>query len=80
MLEHITIDYLFVFSVIIIWFMLGYQFALFAMGLVAAFVALSALFHRLDPPLAVAAGWYLLASLALIGGLAWVQRRLREET
>jgi hypothetical protein len=55
------------------------RFALFAMGLVAAFVAVCALFHRLDPPLVVAAAWYLLASLALLAGLAWVQRRLREE-
>jgi hypothetical protein len=55
------------------------RFALLAMGFVAAFVAVSALFHRLDPPLVVAAAWYLLASLALIAGLAWVQRRLREE-
>jgi cellulose synthase/poly-beta-1,6-N-acetylglucosamine synthase-like glycosyltransferase len=32
MFSHITIDYLFVFSVIVIWFMLGYQFILFFMG------------------------------------------------
>jgi len=55
------------------------RFALFALGVVAAFVAVSALFHRLDPPLVVAAGWYFLASVALLAGLAWAQRRLREE-
>jgi cellulose synthase/poly-beta-1,6-N-acetylglucosamine synthase-like glycosyltransferase len=32
MLSHIVIDYLFVFSVIVIWFMLVYQFALFLFG------------------------------------------------
>jgi cellulose synthase/poly-beta-1,6-N-acetylglucosamine synthase-like glycosyltransferase len=32
MFSHIVIDYLFVFSVIIIWFMLGYQFILFLLG------------------------------------------------
>jgi cellulose synthase/poly-beta-1,6-N-acetylglucosamine synthase-like glycosyltransferase len=32
MFSHITIDYIFVFSVIIIWFMLGYQFILFLLG------------------------------------------------
>ena len=39
MLEHITVDYLFVFSVIIIWFMLGYQFILFLLGYVYGFHA-----------------------------------------
>jgi cellulose synthase/poly-beta-1,6-N-acetylglucosamine synthase-like glycosyltransferase len=39
MLTHITIDYLFVFSVIIIWFMLGYQFILFLMGYLYGFRA-----------------------------------------
>jgi cellulose synthase/poly-beta-1,6-N-acetylglucosamine synthase-like glycosyltransferase len=32
MFSHITIDFAFVFSVIIIWFMLGYQFILFLLG------------------------------------------------
>ena len=32
MISHITINYFFVFSVIIIWFMLGYQFILFLLG------------------------------------------------
>jgi cellulose synthase/poly-beta-1,6-N-acetylglucosamine synthase-like glycosyltransferase len=32
MFSHIIINYLFVFSVIVIWFMLGYQFILFLMG------------------------------------------------
>jgi cellulose synthase/poly-beta-1,6-N-acetylglucosamine synthase-like glycosyltransferase len=32
MFSHIIIDYIFVFSVIIIWFMLGYQFILFLLG------------------------------------------------
>jgi hypothetical protein len=57
----------------------GRRFALLAMGVVPAFVAVSALFHRLDPPFVALAAWYLLTSLALIGGLAWAQRRLREE-
>jgi cellulose synthase/poly-beta-1,6-N-acetylglucosamine synthase-like glycosyltransferase len=39
MLSHITIDYLFVFSVIIIWFMLGYQFILFLLGYLYGFKA-----------------------------------------
>jgi cellulose synthase/poly-beta-1,6-N-acetylglucosamine synthase-like glycosyltransferase len=39
MLEHITIDYIFVFSVIIIWFMLGYQFILFLLGYIYGFNA-----------------------------------------
>jgi cellulose synthase/poly-beta-1,6-N-acetylglucosamine synthase-like glycosyltransferase len=39
MLTHITIDYLFVFSVIIIWFMLGYQFILFLFGYLYGFRA-----------------------------------------
>jgi cellulose synthase/poly-beta-1,6-N-acetylglucosamine synthase-like glycosyltransferase len=37
MFEHIAIDYFFVFSVIIIWFMLGYQFILFLMGYLYGF-------------------------------------------
>ncbi len=32
MFSHLTVDYLFVFSVIVIWFMLGYQFILFLLG------------------------------------------------
>jgi cellulose synthase/poly-beta-1,6-N-acetylglucosamine synthase-like glycosyltransferase len=39
MLSHITIDYAFVFSVIIIWFMLGYQFILFLLGYLYGFRA-----------------------------------------
>jgi cellulose synthase/poly-beta-1,6-N-acetylglucosamine synthase-like glycosyltransferase len=39
MFSHITIDYLFVFSVIIIWFMLGYQFILFLLGYLYGFRA-----------------------------------------
>ncbi len=58
----------------------GRRFTLFAMGVVAAFVAVSALFHRLDPPFALAAAWYLLASLALLAGLVLAQRRLQEES
>jgi cellulose synthase/poly-beta-1,6-N-acetylglucosamine synthase-like glycosyltransferase len=39
MFSHITIDYLFVFSVIIMWFMLGYQFILFLLGYLYGFRA-----------------------------------------
>jgi cellulose synthase/poly-beta-1,6-N-acetylglucosamine synthase-like glycosyltransferase len=39
MFSHITIDYFFVFSVIIIWFMLGYQFILFLLGYLYGFRA-----------------------------------------
>jgi cellulose synthase/poly-beta-1,6-N-acetylglucosamine synthase-like glycosyltransferase len=39
MLSHIIINYLFVFSVIIIWFMLGYQFILFLLGYLYGFRA-----------------------------------------
>ena len=39
MFEHIVINYLFVFSVIIIWFMLGYQFILFLFGYLYGFRA-----------------------------------------
>jgi cellulose synthase/poly-beta-1,6-N-acetylglucosamine synthase-like glycosyltransferase len=39
MFSHITIDYIFVFSVIIIWFMLGYQFILFLLGYMYGFRA-----------------------------------------
>jgi cellulose synthase/poly-beta-1,6-N-acetylglucosamine synthase-like glycosyltransferase len=37
MISNILIDYLFVFSVIIIWFMLGYQFILFLLGYLYGF-------------------------------------------
>lgn len=37
MFNHITIDYLFVFCVIVIWFMLGYQFILFLLGYLYGF-------------------------------------------
>ncbi len=57
----------------------GRRFPLLAMGVVAAFIAISALFHRLDPSDAATAAWYLLASLALLAGLVWAQRRLREQ-
>jgi cellulose synthase/poly-beta-1,6-N-acetylglucosamine synthase-like glycosyltransferase len=40
-MTHITIDYLFVFSVIVIWFMLGYQFILFLFGYLYGFLARS---------------------------------------
>jgi cellulose synthase/poly-beta-1,6-N-acetylglucosamine synthase-like glycosyltransferase len=39
MFTHITIDYLFVFGVIVIWFMLGYQFILFLLGYLYGFQA-----------------------------------------
>ncbi len=39
MVSHIIIDYLFVFSVIVIWFMLAYQFILFLLGYLYGFRA-----------------------------------------
>ncbi len=39
MFSHIVIDYLFVFSVIVIWFMLAYQFILFLLGYLYGFRA-----------------------------------------
>ena len=39
MLSHLTIDYLFVFSVVVIWFMLAYQFILFLVGYLYGFRA-----------------------------------------
>jgi cellulose synthase/poly-beta-1,6-N-acetylglucosamine synthase-like glycosyltransferase len=39
MFSHLIIDYLFVFSVIVIWFMLGYQFILFLLGYLYSFRA-----------------------------------------
>ena len=39
MIGHMIIDYLFVFSVIVIWFMLGYQFILFLLGYLYGFRA-----------------------------------------
>jgi hypothetical protein len=41
MFSHLIIDYLFVFSVIVIWFMLGYQFILFLLGYMYGFRAAS---------------------------------------
>ncbi len=39
MFSHLIVDYLFVFSVIVIWFMLGYQFILFLLGYLYGFRA-----------------------------------------
>jgi cellulose synthase/poly-beta-1,6-N-acetylglucosamine synthase-like glycosyltransferase len=39
MFSHLVINYLFVFSVIVIWFMLGYQFILFLLGYLYGFRA-----------------------------------------
>jgi cellulose synthase/poly-beta-1,6-N-acetylglucosamine synthase-like glycosyltransferase len=39
MFSHLSIDYMFVFSVIVIWFMLGYQFILFLLGYLYGFRA-----------------------------------------
>lgn len=39
MYSHLIVDYLFVFSVIVIWFMLGYQFILFLLGYLYGFRA-----------------------------------------
>jgi cellulose synthase/poly-beta-1,6-N-acetylglucosamine synthase-like glycosyltransferase len=39
MFSHLILDYTFVFSVVVIWFMLGYQFILFMMGYIYGFRA-----------------------------------------
>jgi hypothetical protein len=55
------------------------RFSLFALGVLAAYIALSALFLRAQPPLTIAALWFALTSLAVLGGLLAVHRRLKPE-
>ncbi len=39
MFSHLVLNYIFVFSVVVIWFMLGYQFILFMLGYIYGFRA-----------------------------------------
>ena len=39
MFSHLVLNYIFVFSVVVIWFMLGYQFILFLLGYLYGFKA-----------------------------------------
>jgi hypothetical protein len=55
------------------------RFLLLAMGVVAVYVGLSALFHRLEPEGTAVAGWYLVTSLALVVGLFLAHRQLKED-
>jgi len=53
------------------------RFSLFVLGVLAAYVALSALFLRIDPGFTGGSLWFALTSLAVLGGLLGVHRRLR---
>lgn len=55
------------------------RFSLFVLGVLAAYVALSALFLRLDPGLTGGSLWFALTSLVVLGGLLRVHRTLRPE-
>ncbi len=55
------------------------RFLLLATGLLDGHVGLTSLFFRLEPANTIAAGWFLLTSVALVLGLVLIHRRLREE-
>ncbi len=55
------------------------RFSLFALGVLAAYVAVSALFLRSAPPFLVASLWFALTSLAVLAGLLAAHRRLKPE-
>ena len=55
------------------------RFSLFALGVLAAYVALGALFLRSNPPFPIASLWFTLTSLAVLGGLLAAHRRLKPE-
>ncbi len=57
---------------------LARRFALLAFGVVAGYIALCALFHRLEPSAALAALWYWVTSLCVLAALFLAHRRLRE--
>jgi hypothetical protein len=52
------------------------RFSLFSMGVLGAYVALSALFLRSDPPFLIASLWFALTSLAVLAGLLAVHRKM----
>jgi len=56
------------------------RFSLVAVGMLAAAIGGSLLFHRADPDEAAAAAWYVAVSLGLLAGLFFVHRRLRGKT
>ena len=53
------------------------RFSLFALGVLAAYVALSALFLRAGPPFEIASLWFAVTSLMLLAGLLAVHHRMR---
>ncbi len=55
------------------------RFSLFALGVLAAYVAVSALFLRTGPPFLIASLWFALTSLAVLAGLLAVHKRLKPE-
>jgi hypothetical protein len=52
------------------------RFSLFSLGVLGAYVGLSALFLRADPPVEVAALWFALTSLAVLAGLLAGHRQM----
>ena len=54
------------------------RFALFAIGFLAAYIALCGLFHRLQPTDTLVALWYTVTSLTVLVGLFLAHRRLKE--
>ena len=54
------------------------RFGLLAIGLMATYIAICALFHRAQPQDALAALWYTVTSLALLAGLFVAHHRLKE--
>jgi hypothetical protein len=57
----------------------GARFSLFALGVVGAYAASSALFLQARPPFEIAALWFAATSLAVLGALLVAHRRLRLE-
>jgi hypothetical protein len=53
------------------------RFSLFSLGVLGAYLALSALFLRTDPPFAAASLWFALTSLAVLAGLLTVHKRMK---
>lgn len=55
------------------------RFSLFTLGVLGAYAALSALFLRARPPFEIASLWFAVTSLAVLGALLVVHRRLKPE-
>jgi hypothetical protein len=53
------------------------RFSLFALGVLAAYVGVSALFLRAGPPFAIASLWFAVTSLLVLAGLLAVHHRMR---